>query len=145
MNIDTEKIDEPVLALLYRTLHDGSRAWKGFDRQAMNRLYEKGFISSPVGKAESVLLTDKGSRIGAVIQQALRKAGALVPFAPPLLAVLRRYCPPSPSSLRSTCATNPLLATNARIRCRTSSRRPRCSAAVIVCEYAAHTSALLTS
>jgi len=26
----------------------------------MNRLYEKGFISNPVGKAKSVALTDKG-------------------------------------------------------------------------------------
>jgi hypothetical protein len=31
MEIDTEKIDEAVLALLYLTLHDGARAWKGFD------------------------------------------------------------------------------------------------------------------
>ena len=60
MNIDTEKIDEAVLALLFLTLHDGSRAWKGLDWDAMNRLYEKGFISNPVGKAKSVALTDKG-------------------------------------------------------------------------------------
>ena len=60
MNIDTEKIDEAVLALLFLTLHDGSRAWKGLDWDAMNRLYEKGFISNPVGKAKSVVLTDKG-------------------------------------------------------------------------------------
>jgi hypothetical protein len=31
MAIDTEKIDEAVLALLYLTLHEGARAWKGFD------------------------------------------------------------------------------------------------------------------
>jgi hypothetical protein len=60
MDIDTDKIDEAVLALLYLTLHDGSRAWKGFDWDAMNRLHEKGFISNPVGKAKSVLLTEKG-------------------------------------------------------------------------------------
>ena len=60
MDIDTKKIDEIVLALLYLTLHDGARAWKGFDWDAMNRLYEQGFISNPVGKAKSVLLTDKG-------------------------------------------------------------------------------------
>jgi hypothetical protein len=60
MNIDTEKIDEAVLALLFLTLHDGSRAWKGLDWDAMNRLYEKGFILNPVGKAKSVVLTDKG-------------------------------------------------------------------------------------
>jgi Domain of unknown function (DUF6429) len=37
-------------------------AWKAFDWDAMNRLYEQGFISNPVGKAKSVLLTDKGLR-----------------------------------------------------------------------------------
>jgi uncharacterized protein DUF6429 len=60
MNIDTEKIDEAVLALLFLTLHDGSRAWKGLDWDALNRLHEKGFISNPISKAKSVALTDKG-------------------------------------------------------------------------------------
>jgi len=60
MDIDTDKIDEAVLALLHLTLHDGNRAWKGVDWEAMNRLYEKGFISNPVGKAKSVLLTERG-------------------------------------------------------------------------------------
>jgi hypothetical protein len=60
MNIDTEKIDEAVLALLFLTLHDGSRAWKGLDWDALNRLHEKGFISNPISKAKSVMLTDKG-------------------------------------------------------------------------------------
>jgi hypothetical protein len=31
MEIDTQKVDEAVLALLYLTLHNGARAWKGFD------------------------------------------------------------------------------------------------------------------
>ena len=62
MDIDTHKIDEAVLALLYLTLHEGSRAWKGFDWEAMNRLHEKGFISNPVGKAKSVVLTERGLR-----------------------------------------------------------------------------------
>jgi hypothetical protein len=60
MELDTDKIDETVLALLYLTLHDGDRAWKGFDWDTMGRLYEKGFISNPVGKAKSVVLTDEG-------------------------------------------------------------------------------------
>jgi hypothetical protein len=60
MEIDTEKIHEAVLALLYLTLHDGSRAWKSFDWDTMNRLHEQGFISNPVGKAKSVALTDRG-------------------------------------------------------------------------------------
>jgi hypothetical protein len=62
MDIDTNKIDEAVMALIYLTLHDGSRAWKGFDWEAMNRLHEKGFISNPVGKAKSVVLTERGLR-----------------------------------------------------------------------------------
>ena len=60
MEIDTDKIDEAVLALLYLTLHDGARVWKDFDWEAMSRLHHKGFISNPVGKAKSVLLTEKG-------------------------------------------------------------------------------------
>lgn len=31
MEIDTDRIDEMVLALLYLGLHDRWRAWKGFD------------------------------------------------------------------------------------------------------------------
>ncbi|MBI3526581.1 MAG: hypothetical protein HY067_01280 [Betaproteobacteria bacterium] len=60
MNIDTGKIDETVLALLYLTLHDGNRAWKSYDWDAMNRLHEKGLISDPVSKAKSVTLTERG-------------------------------------------------------------------------------------
>ncbi len=60
MEIDTEKIDEAVLALLYLTLHDGARVWKSLDWDAMNRLHDKGLISDPIGKAKSVLLSERG-------------------------------------------------------------------------------------
>ena len=60
MVIDKQKIDEAVLALLYLTLQDGHRAWKSFDWNSMNRLYEKGFIGNPVNKAKSVVLTEEG-------------------------------------------------------------------------------------
>jgi len=62
MDVDLEKIDEAVLALLYLTLHDEARVWKSFDWDALNRLHEKGYISNPVGKAKSVLLTEEGLR-----------------------------------------------------------------------------------
>ena len=62
MEIDTDKVDEAVLALLYLTLHDGARAWKGFDWDTLNRLHAKGLISDPVSKAKSVALTDDGLR-----------------------------------------------------------------------------------
>ena len=60
MEIDTERIDEAVLALLYLGLHDGQRVWKSFDWDAMDRLHAKGLISDPVGRAKSVVLTDEG-------------------------------------------------------------------------------------
>jgi hypothetical protein len=58
--LDEEKVDKAVLALLYLGLHEERRAWKGFDWDAMNRLHEKGYISNPVGKAKSVVFTDDG-------------------------------------------------------------------------------------
>jgi hypothetical protein len=60
MQVDEKKIDETVLALLYLTLHDECRAWKGHDWDSMDRLHEKGYILNPVGKAKSVVLTDEG-------------------------------------------------------------------------------------
>ena len=50
------------IALLYLGLHDGFRAWKGFDWNAMDRLHEKGFISDPVGMAKSVVFSEEGLR-----------------------------------------------------------------------------------
>ena len=60
MDIDIDKIDEAVLALLHLTLHNGYRAWKGFDWDAMDRLHEKGFIENPRGRTKSVVLTEEG-------------------------------------------------------------------------------------
>jgi hypothetical protein len=60
MALDTDRIDEAVLALLYLGLHDHYRAWKGFDWGAMDRLHKKGMIESPVNKAKSVVFTDDG-------------------------------------------------------------------------------------
>ena len=60
MAIDTDKIDEAVLALLQLTLQDGVSAWKGHAWGALDRLHRKGMICDPVGKAKSVVLTDEG-------------------------------------------------------------------------------------
>ena len=62
MALDTDKIDDAVLALLALTLHDGYRAWKGFDWAALARLHRKGLIDDPVNKAKSVVFTDEGLR-----------------------------------------------------------------------------------
>ena len=60
MTLDEEKIDRAVLALLFLGLHEGNRAWKGFDWDAMNRLHAKGHISDPVGKSKSVVFSEQG-------------------------------------------------------------------------------------
>jgi len=60
MDIDTDKIDRAVLALLYLTLHDEYRAWKGHDWDALDRLHEKGFISNPASKTKSVVFSEAG-------------------------------------------------------------------------------------
>jgi len=60
MTLDTDKIDNAALALLYLTLHDGYRAWKGLDWDVLGRLHEKGMIDNPVGKVKSVVFTQEG-------------------------------------------------------------------------------------
>jgi hypothetical protein len=62
MEIDTDKIDEAVLALLHLGRHGRGRTWKSFDWDAMNRLHEKGYIFDPVNKAKSVVMTEEGER-----------------------------------------------------------------------------------
>ncbi len=67
MKPNIEKIDEAVLALLYLTsFTEGkgefafTRAWKGHDWEALNRLHEKGMISDPKNKNKSVGVTAEG-------------------------------------------------------------------------------------
>jgi hypothetical protein len=63
MDIDTDKIDDAVLALLFLTRCDekfGAAAWKSHDWDALNRLHEKGLIGDPVSKNKSVALTEEG-------------------------------------------------------------------------------------
>ena len=60
MDFDCDRIDEAVLALLWLNVYVAGIAWKGFDWQAMERLYKRCLISSPVGKAKSVRLTGEG-------------------------------------------------------------------------------------
>jgi hypothetical protein len=71
MGLDEERIDEAVLALLWLTLHDERRAWKGFDWEVLGRLHAKGLIADPVGRAKSVVLTDEGLRQSEALFQAL--------------------------------------------------------------------------
>jgi hypothetical protein len=71
MATDLDKIDDTVLGLLWLTLHDENRAWKGFDWGALNRLHQKGLIADPVNKAKSVVLSEEGLRRAEEIFKAL--------------------------------------------------------------------------
>ena len=60
MAFNRERAGDLVLALMQLTLHEERRAWKSFDWDVMNDLFERGFITDPRRKAKSVLLTDEG-------------------------------------------------------------------------------------
>ena len=66
---DEDKVAEVVLASMYLNLwEDGKpplvvyRAWKSFPWDALDRLYEQGYIDNPRSKAKSVVLTEEGRR-----------------------------------------------------------------------------------
>lgn len=65
MDIDYDKIDDTVLALLHLTSfekHGITRAWKGHDWEALDRLHEKGMVTDPRNKAKSLVLSDEGAK-----------------------------------------------------------------------------------
>ncbi|MFN2609299.1 MAG: DUF6429 family protein [Actinomycetota bacterium] len=66
MTYDENEVANVVLALLYLNSfkeHEITRAWKGFDWDAMNLLHERGLIADPKSKAKSVALTEEGVRM----------------------------------------------------------------------------------
>jgi membrane dipeptidase len=65
VNLDEQKIDDATLTLLYLGLHNGCRAWKGFDWDAMDRLHEDGCISNPRGKAHTDFERLRAGQVGA--------------------------------------------------------------------------------
>jgi hypothetical protein len=63
--IDWNKVEEMTLALMHLTTfeeHGAVRSWKGHDWEVLNRLHQRGWISNPVSKAKSVVLTEEGAR-----------------------------------------------------------------------------------
>jgi len=69
MEPNLSKIDDAVLALLHLTsFTEGkgefavTRAWKGHDWEALDRLCQKGFIADPKNKNKSVVFTEKGKQ-----------------------------------------------------------------------------------
>lgn len=69
MKPNPDKIGDAVLALLHLTSFTegrgelaATRAWKGHDWAALDRLHRKGLISDPRNKNKSVVFTDAGRR-----------------------------------------------------------------------------------
>ncbi len=63
MELDYDKIDDTILALLHLTSFTDRgviRAWKRQVWNARSRLHEKGMISDPKSKFKSVVLTEEG-------------------------------------------------------------------------------------
>jgi hypothetical protein len=75
--IDTDRIDDAVLALLFLGLCERdrisglARAWKSFDWAAMERLHHKGLIQDPVSRAKSVGFTAEGLQRAEALYYAL--------------------------------------------------------------------------
>ena len=60
MKLDTVQIDQAVLALVSPGLHDGSRAWKSFGRDAMARLHERDTSPARIGQTKSITFSAQG-------------------------------------------------------------------------------------
>jgi hypothetical protein len=71
MKLNMSRIDDAVLALLLLGLHDGHRAWRSFDWDALSRLHAQGLISNPVGTAKSVVFTAQGQARAEALLQSL--------------------------------------------------------------------------
>lgn len=64
MEYDQNKVDEIILALLHLTSSTdqfGTRAWKAFDWQSMDRLFKKGYISDPNEKGATLTFSKEGA------------------------------------------------------------------------------------
>ena len=80
-------VEEAIVALLWLTFfddHGQSRAWKTFERDAMDRLRERGLIYDPKSKAKSLVLTDEGKRRA---RDALQNRVTSAPSGPAVRAV----------------------------------------------------------
>jgi hypothetical protein len=60
MKLNSQKVEDAVLAVLWLTLHDECRAWKTIDWGTVDSLHKKGYISDPAQRGKSVALTEEG-------------------------------------------------------------------------------------
>ncbi|HVX41357.1 MAG TPA: DUF6429 family protein [Gemmatimonadaceae bacterium] len=60
MTYDIDLAADFVLALMHLDVHDVDRAWKGYPWDVLDRLFERGLITDPRGRARSVALSRDG-------------------------------------------------------------------------------------
>jgi hypothetical protein len=85
MTYDRYRAGELALALMYLTLHEDARVWKGYSWDVLDLLFQQGLITDPRSKAKSVVLTAEGlARSRALFEQ------YLLPSTPRLAAVENR-------------------------------------------------------
>ena len=61
--LDWEKMAECALGMLWLNVHEHARVWKSMPWEVTDLLHEKGWISNPKSKANSVVLTEDGERL----------------------------------------------------------------------------------
>jgi hypothetical protein len=66
IDVDKEKLAKAALAILWLGAHSDGRAtrvWKQMDWDLTDLLFERGWISDPKTRAQSVVLTEEGERL----------------------------------------------------------------------------------
>lgn len=63
MAYSDQKVEDAVLALLGYFATKEGQTWKRYEFSVMESLHEKGFISDPRGRQESVFLTQEGLKL----------------------------------------------------------------------------------
>ena len=72
---DRDRAGEITLALMYLTLHDDVRAWKGYSWDVLDHLFEQGLIADPRNQTKSVMLSAEGlARSRAMFEKYLASA-----------------------------------------------------------------------
>ena len=69
MEYDDKKISEMVLALLGVFEFENGRVWKRINFAVMDKLFEKGYVTDPKSRAESVYLTEEGLRLAKALAE----------------------------------------------------------------------------
>lgn len=70
MDYDTAKLEETIAALLGAFEFENGRVWKRYDFGVMEVLHEKGYISNPRGRTESIHLTETGMALAKELAKA---------------------------------------------------------------------------